>query len=100
MKREMRARVHNLAPSVHIGKAGLTQGIIEETKRKLKKEKILKVKFLASAVAGGGKKALMNELAEKSGSSIVHAVGFVVTLSRGLKGGKSQKKELQEQKII
>lgn len=97
MKREMRARVHNLAPSVHIGKAGLTPGIIEETKRKLKREKILKVKFLASAVAGGSKKAMMNELAEKSGSSIVHAVGFVVTLSRGRKGGQKGEQGMKEE---
>ena len=100
MKRDLRARVHNLIPSVHIGKAGLTPGIIEETKRLLKKEKIIKVKFLSSAFSTGSKKELIKELAEKAESRVLHAVGFVVTLSRGLKGGQAQKKELQEQKII
>ena len=96
MKRDLRARVHNLVPSVHIGKAGLTPGIIEETKRILKKEKIIKVKFLSSAFSTGNKKELIKELAEKAESRVLHAVGFVVTLSRGLKGGKQQNKKEPE----
>ena len=85
MKKEMMARVHALAPAVHIGKSGLSQAIVDEVKKKLKIEKVIKVKFLSSAVASGDKKALFNELAEKAGATIVHAVGFVVTLSRGIR---------------
>ena len=82
MKRALRAKVHALAPSVLVGKSGLTQGIAEEVKQRLKRERLVKVKFLPSAVAGRDKKALAGELAEKTGARVVHAVGFVVTLAR------------------
>ena len=94
MKKEMMARVHALAPAVHIGKSGLSQAIIDEVKRKLKIEKVIKVKFLSSAVASGDKKALVNELAEKAGATVVHAVGFVVTLSRGIKSSEIKQKTI------
>ena len=94
MKKEMRTRVHFLAPAVHIGKSGLSQAIVDEVKRKLKKEKVIKVKFLSSAVASGNKKELVKELAEKAGATVVHAVGFVVTLSRGVRSSQVKQKTI------
>ena len=36
-------------PTVHIGKEGLTEGIVQETKAQLKKAKLIKVRVLPSA---------------------------------------------------
>jgi RNA-binding protein len=94
MKKEMMARVHALSPAVHIGKSGLSQGIVDEVKLKLKKEKVIKVRFLSSAVSSGNKKALFKELAERAGATIVHAVGFVVTLSRGVRSSELKQKTI------
>jgi len=72
---------HHLEPTVIIGKAGITNTIIDQVKNQLKKRKQIKVKFLASALAGN-KKELTEELAQKTNSRIAHRVGFVVVLER------------------
>ncbi len=66
--------------SIRIGKAGITENVVKQVKSMLKKKKIIKVKFLPSAVKGN-KNELFKELAEKTNSKIIHKVGFVVVLS-------------------
>ena len=65
-----------------IGKAGLKDSVVKEIKRQLKDKKLIKVKFLKSAIEGKDKKQLFNELAEKTGSEIVYNIGFAVALHR------------------
>jgi len=69
-----------LEPAVRVGKNGLTEGIIKEIEKHLKKKKIVKVKILNSFIEGKDKKELAEELAEKTNSRLIHAVGFTVTL--------------------
>lgn len=66
---------------LRIGKDGLTDNVIKQAIVLLKKHKTIKARFFASAI-DGNKKALATELAEKTNSTIVHRVGFVVVLSR------------------
>ena len=75
-------RAHAIDVDVHVGKAGLTKEVVEEIKRRLKKQRLVKIKFLSSFAGRAGRKALVAELAESAGARIVHAVGFVVTLGR------------------
>lgn len=72
---------HAIAPSLHIGKQGITETVVKQAIKQLKKHKIIKVKFLPSA-AKEGKKQLVQELAEKTKSRIVHKVGFIVVLAK------------------
>jgi len=69
-----------LEPILRIGKSGLTPGAIEEIKKQLKKRKLIKLKFLKPALEGKDRKELAKEIAEKTGSELIHQVGFVVVL--------------------
>jgi len=72
---------HRLEPSIAIGKAGMTEAVIRKVKELLKRKKVIKVKFLPSAIASD-KKELTDKLAKETNSRIVHRVGFIVVLER------------------
>jgi len=72
---------HNIDVSLRIGKEGLTDNVVKQATTLLKKHKVIKARFFASAI-DGNKKALAAELAERTNSEIVHRVGFVVVLQR------------------
>ncbi len=72
---------HALEPAVRIGKAGITDNVVKQVITLLKKRKVIKVKFLASAIQDN-KKARVNELAERAHARIIHRVGFIAVLER------------------
>lgn len=72
---------HNIRPTLRVGKAGITDNTVKQAKEQLKKMKIIKVKFLPTAIKEN-KKELAKELATRARAKIVHAVGFVVVLER------------------
>lgn len=72
---------HAIAASIRIGKAGITDNIVKQVILQLKKRKVIKVKFLPSAIHDN-KKALIKELAERARARITHAVGFIAVLER------------------
>lgn len=74
-----------IAPTIFIGKGGITESLIEETKKQLKKRQSLKVKMLGSFVKGKDKKELAKDLAEKTESSVDGMVGFVFILTKNRK---------------
>ena len=73
---------HALPIVVRIGKAGITESVIEEIKKQIEKRKIIKVKFLPAHAKGKNKKEFAEELAEKTNTKIVGQTGFVVVLER------------------
>jgi RNA-binding protein YhbY len=73
---------HALPVVVRIGKAGLTDSVVAEIVKQLKKRKAIKVKFLPAHAAGKDKKAFSRELAARTNSRLVSQVGFVVVLAR------------------
>lgn len=81
---------HSLPIIVRIGKAGITDTIIAEIKKQIRKRKVLKVKFLPAHAAGKDKKAFANELAEKTGTLLVSQIGFVAVLKEIPQGMKNQ----------
>lgn len=80
--KELKARSHHLEPVVWIGKSGLTNKVIEEIKKQLKKKRLIKVKMLKQSLEGKNKKELAQEIAQKTGSVVVHQVGFAAVLYR------------------
>ena len=78
--KELKKKAHGLNHILTIGKSGLTEPVIKEVKKKLKQKKLIKIKFLKSALDKKDKKELFKELAEKTNSKIIHKVGFVVVL--------------------
>lgn len=65
-----------------VGKAGITNGIVEEIKKQLKRTKVVKVKFLSAFIKGKDKKEVVKELAENVGASIKQRVGFTAVLQK------------------
>jgi RNA-binding protein len=72
----------NMEPLVRIGKNGLTEGIVGEVAKLLKKKKVIKVKFLHAFVEENDRKEAAAELAAKTNSIMVHQVGGIVVLMR------------------
>ena len=68
-------------PSVRVGKSGLDTGILEEVTRQLKKQRVIKVRFLQSATAGMDVDALAATLAERTASEVWGRRGSVVVLA-------------------
>ena len=75
--------ITNLPVLVRIGKSGITKQVIEEIKRHLKKKKIIKIKFLKTAI--NDKKKMFAELAKKTNSDIKKKIGFTVILAKKIK---------------
>ena len=78
--KELKSKAMLLEPIINVGKAGLTDSVIEEIKVQLKKRKLIKIKFLKSALKDKDKKELAQELVEKTNAQLIHKVGFVVVL--------------------
>lgn len=72
---------HSLEPVVIIGKSGITPAILAKIKEQLKKRRIIKIKFLRSAITGK-KEELFAKLAKDVNARLIHHVGFVVVLER------------------
>jgi RNA-binding protein len=85
-KRVLKLRVdaQKLKPSVHVGKDGLSSKVIEELKKQLAKNKIVKVRVLASFE--GNRKDIAMTIARESQSLLVDVRGSTVVLARDQNG--------------
>ncbi len=70
----------SIEATVRIGKNGLTENLVNEIKKQLQKRNIVKIKFLKSFIADKDKRKIIQQIVEKTGGELVHAVGFSVTL--------------------
>ena len=79
-RRHLRGLAHALKPVIRLGNAGLTQAVALETDRALADHELIKVK-----APGGDREVrdtLFAQLAERTGSALVHRIGNVATLYR------------------
>ena len=79
-QRHLRGRAHALKPVIRIGNAGLTEAVARETARALHDHELIKVKPPA-AIA---RRAMpwSTQLAQRTGSALVHRIGHVAVLYR------------------
>lgn len=77
-KKELIGKGSELEPTVHIGKEGLTDGVVEEVRAQVKRARLVKVRVLPNAALPTDEVAA--ELAELSGSVVVDVRGFTVLL--------------------
>jgi RNA-binding protein len=75
----LRGLGQRLEPIVHIGQAGLTDGLIASLNQALDDHELVKAKFFALKEQ---KKELAPQLAARTNSVLVHRVGNVVVLYR------------------
>ena len=72
----------HLTPLLNIGKNGVTDSVIEELLRQFKRNKLVKVKILKSALEDMDRKAIAGELAKRTGSQLVEIRGSSAVLYR------------------
>lgn len=77
---ELRGDAAKIEASTHIGKNGVTPSLIEEIKRQLKDNKLIKVKLLKSAVEAMPREEMAKELAEQTRSELIEVKGNTVVL--------------------
>lgn len=77
-KKELVKMGSEIDPTVHVGKEGLTEGIVEEVKAQLKRAKLIKVRVLPAA--DKGKDEVAEELAARTNAKVVETRGFTVLL--------------------
>ncbi len=78
-KRRLSGLAHGLKPLVHVGKNGVTEGVIDDTDRALRDHELVKIRFLNYKEQ---RKELSETLAERTGSEIVDIIGNVAILYR------------------
>ena len=76
----LRGLAHPLAPVVRVGKAGLTESVIAETKKTLHSHELIKVRIDIDESAE--RKTLAQKLAEASDAQVAGTVGKVAILYR------------------
>ena len=76
----MAVNLQALEISVQVGKNGVTENVIEQVKRKLKVDRVVKIKITGSSKPE--RYEISKELAEKTGSKIARQIGFVIILKK------------------
>jgi RNA-binding protein len=69
-------------PSVILGKKGITPDFIDHLKKIIKREKIVKVKALKSAVAGNDINSIAKEIARKTNTNLIDVRGKTFMISK------------------
>ena len=78
-KKELMRRALEINPTVHVGKDGLKEGLYEEIKAQIKKNRLIKVKVLSNADSDTAD--IAGEIAEMTDSVVVDVRGGVVILT-------------------
>lgn len=87
-KRHLRGLGHELHPLVTIGEKGLSDSVMTELDQTLQHHELIKVKV--NAGDREEKKALITEMVEKSGSTLVQTIGHIALLYRKAREPKLQ----------
>jgi len=79
-KKELKNKAKLLEPVLRIGKNGLTDGVIAEIEKLLKKKKLIKIKLLRNFMEDKNKKEVAHLLSEQTSSEVIDLIGNVVVL--------------------
>ena len=69
-----------LTPTIHVGKDGITDSLIEEVKLQVKTRKVVKIRLLPAS--GEETDVIAKDISERSGAVLVDARGSVVLLTQ------------------
>ncbi len=78
--KEIKRIGHNLSPTVHVGKEGVTDGVVEELKKQIEENEVVKVKILSTSAVDRGEAG--HELAERSSSTLIEVRGRTALLCK------------------
>jgi len=79
---QLKSDANKISPILNIGKNGVTETLIEELNKKLKANRLVKVRVLKSAEEGKDLKTIADEIAEATRSTLIDVRGRTVVLYR------------------
>ena len=79
-RKHLRGLAHALEPVVHVGRAGITPQLAAETDRSLQAHELIKVRL--EAEGSDPRKGLADDLAGRTGSTLVGLIGKTAILFR------------------
>jgi RNA-binding protein len=79
---KLRAEANQLSPILNIGKNGITDTLVEELNKQIKANRLVKVRVLKSAEEGKDLKAIAEEIAAATRSTLIEVRGRTVVLYR------------------
>ncbi len=77
-RKRLRGKAHHLEPIVQVGHAGITDGVVAQTAKALADHELIKVRFHEPE----DKRAMADQLAERTKSGLCGLVGHTVILYR------------------
>lgn len=77
---ELRGKAQAIRPTMHVGKEGVTESVVEELKAQLKRNKLVKVKVLPSVEAD--KRDTAMKLSEAAGAVLIEIRGNTVVMAK------------------
>jgi RNA-binding protein len=81
--KELRREAKLLKPMVHIGKEGVTKGIIEQIDMELKNKRLIKIKLRTSSFdTREEKQQMIDSIIEPTRAKVVEQVGHTLTIHR------------------
>ena len=78
--KELRSKARLLEAKIQIGKNGITPNLITQINNQLEKNKIVKIKALKSSLANKSMKEIVEEIVNKTNSTLVNSIGFTLTI--------------------
>ncbi|AFT67489.1 MAG: ribosome assembly RNA-binding protein YhbY [Cycloclasticus pugetii] len=79
-KKKLKAHAHSLKPVVRLGQSGLTSNVLDEIESAITHHELIKVKV--SADDRDDKKAIIQEIADKTASELIQSIGFMAVFYR------------------
>jgi RNA-binding protein len=70
--------------SVHVGKQGITDAVVQELKGQLHKHGVVKVRLHRTAEEAADRRAAFEDLAERAGATLQKVVGYTAIYTRGI----------------
>ena len=77
-RKELMRRANDLSPTVHVGKDGLDEGLFEEVRNQLKKNRLIKVKILSR---DEDTRSMASSIEEATDSIAVDVRGGIIVLT-------------------
>jgi RNA-binding protein len=79
---QLKSEANQINPILNIGKNGVTDTLIEELNKQIKANRLVKVRVLKSAEEGNDVKAIAEEIANATRSTLIEVRGRTVVLYR------------------
>lgn len=86
-KKKLKSHAHALKPVVRLGQSGLTANVLDEIESAIDHHELIKVKVTADD--RDDKKAIIQEIADKTSSEIIQSIGFMAVFYRENKDKKA-----------